>query len=56
MSVSAPSRPEALPTPPSRPPLYRRVLGRLLRWWRQLTAMRTALVLLFQLALSDIPG
>jgi cytochrome c biogenesis protein len=32
------------------------VTGRLLRWWRQLTAMRTALVLLFLLALAAIPG
>jgi cytochrome c biogenesis protein len=32
------------------------VLGRLLRWWRQLTAMRTALVLLFLLAVAAIPG
>jgi cytochrome c biogenesis protein len=32
------------------------VLARLLRWWRQLTAMRTALVLLFLLAVAAIPG
>jgi cytochrome c biogenesis protein len=32
------------------------VLTRLLRWWRQLTAMRTALILLFLLALAAIPG
>jgi cytochrome c biogenesis protein len=32
------------------------VAGRLLRWWRQLTAMRTALVLLFLLAVAAIPG
>jgi cytochrome c biogenesis protein len=32
------------------------VTGRLLRWWRQLTAMRTALVLLFLLAVAAIPG
>ncbi|MBY3554604.1 cytochrome c biogenesis protein ResB [Modestobacter lapidis] len=30
--------------------------GRLLRWWRQLTAMRTALMLLFLLAVAAIPG
>ena len=29
---------------------------RLVRWWRQLTAMRTALILLFLLALAAIPG
>jgi cytochrome c biogenesis protein len=57
VSVTAPPRPpEALPTPPSRPPLHRWAAGRLLRWWRQLTAMRTALVLLFLLALAAIPG
>ncbi|MCW2696081.1 MAG: ResB-related putative cytochrome C-type biosis protein, partial [Modestobacter sp.] len=56
MTVSAPPRAEALPTPPSRPPLHRRLTGRLLRWWRQLTAMRTALVLLFLLAVAAIPG
>ncbi|PZA19687.1 cytochrome c biogenesis protein ResB [Modestobacter versicolor] len=32
------------------------MLARLLRWWRQLTAMRTALVLLFLLAVAAIPG
>ncbi|WP_448615461.1 cytochrome c biogenesis protein ResB [Modestobacter sp. URMC 112] len=57
MTTTAPPRPpEAVPTPPSRPPLHRVVGSRLLRWWRQLTAMRTALVLLFLLALAAIPG
>ncbi|NEK93249.1 cytochrome c biogenesis protein ResB [Modestobacter muralis] len=32
------------------------MLARLLRWWRQLTAMRTALMLLFLLAVASIPG
>lgn len=43
------------PTPPSAPPPLRPVeLG---RWaWRQLTSMRTALVLLFLLALAAVPG
>ena len=43
------------PTPPSAPPaLSPRELA---RWaWRQLTSMRTALVLLFLLALAAIPG
>jgi cytochrome c biogenesis protein len=43
------------PTPPSAPP----ALGprELSRWaWRQLTSMRTALVLLFLLALAAVPG
>ena len=41
--------------PPSTPPaLTPRELG---RWaWRQLTSMRTALVLLFLLALAAVPG
>jgi cytochrome c biogenesis protein len=57
MTTTAPPRPPvAPPTPPSPPPLFGRVTGRLLRWWRQLTAMRTALVLLFLLALAAIPG
>ena len=57
MTTTAPPRPPAAPsTPPSRPPLHRQVTGRLLRWWRQLTAMRTALVLLFLLAVAAIPG
>ena len=56
MTVTAPPRPAEVPTPPSRPSTGRRVLARLLRWWRQLTAMRTALVLLFLLAVAAIPG
>ena len=43
------------PTPPSAPPALGPV--ELSRWaWRQLTSMRTALVLLFLLALAAIPG
>ncbi|RLV50499.1 cytochrome c biogenesis protein ResB [Nocardioides mangrovicus] len=46
------TRPE---TPPSEPPDLRP--RELLRWaWRQLTSMRTALILLFLLALAAIPG
>jgi len=56
VTVTAPPRPAEAPTPPSRPSTGRRVLARLLRWWRQLTAMRTALVLLFLLAVAAIPG
>jgi cytochrome c biogenesis protein len=57
VTITAPPRPPASPaTPPSPPPLLGRVAGRLLRWWRQLTAMRTALVLLFLLAVAAIPG
>jgi cytochrome c biogenesis protein len=56
VTTTAPSRPAAPATPPSPPSVGRRVLNRLLRWWRQLTAMRTALVLLFLLALAAIPG
>ena len=44
-----------LPPPPAGPPAMSPVeLG---RWaWRQLTSMRTALILLFLLALAAIPG
>ena len=43
------------PTPPAAPPGLRPV--ELSRWaWRQLTSMRTALVLLFLLALAAVPG
>ncbi len=43
------------PTPPSAPPALSPV--ELSRWaWRQLTSMRTALILLFLLALAAVPG
>jgi cytochrome c biogenesis protein len=48
--------PRTAPVPPSPPPAHRRVGGTLLRWWRRLTAMRTAIILLFLLALAAIPG
>jgi cytochrome c biogenesis protein len=54
MSVLAPPRQADAPAP--RPPVRRRVTGRLLAWWRRLTAMRTAIILLFLLALAAIPG
>jgi cytochrome c biogenesis protein len=38
------------------PAAPRRAAGRLLHWWRRLTAMRTAIVLLFLLALAAVPG
>jgi cytochrome c biogenesis protein len=56
VSATAPPRPEAPAPPPSPASPDRRLLARLLRWWRQLTAMRTALVLLFLLALAAVPG
>ncbi|WP_369132918.1 cytochrome c biogenesis protein ResB [Modestobacter sp. I12A-02662] len=56
MTTTAPARSSSAPPPPSRPSAGRRLLTRLLRWWRQLTAMRTALVLLFLLAVASIPG
>ncbi|MCF6745620.1 cytochrome c biogenesis protein ResB [Blastococcus sp. KM273128] len=55
MSVEAPPRPAA-PAPPPGPSVGRRLGGLLLRWWRRLTAMRTAIVLLFLLALAAVPG
>jgi len=48
--------PRTAPVPPSPPPAHRRVTGTLLRWWRRLTAMRTAIILLFLLAMAAIPG
>lgn len=54
MTVLSPPRPPATSAP--RPPARRRVAGRLLTWWRRLTAMRTAIILLFLLALAAIPG
>jgi cytochrome c biogenesis protein len=55
VTVAAPPRPAAAP-PPARPSASSRVAGRLLQWWRRLTAMRTAIVLLFLLALCAVPG
>ncbi|MCW2700054.1 MAG: ResB-related putative cytochrome C-type biosis protein [Blastococcus sp.] len=56
MTVTAPPRESAAPTPPARPSAGRRVGDRLLSWWRRLTAMRTAIILLFLLALAAVPG
>jgi cytochrome c biogenesis protein len=55
VSVTAPPRSTASP-PPDLPSAGRRAAGRLLQWWRRLTAMRTAIVLLFLLALAAVPG
>ena len=54
-ATEAGASPTMPPAPPAAPPaLSPRELG---RWaWRQLTSMRTALVLLFLLALAAIPG
>ena len=42
---------------PGSPPGARRSISGWLRWaWRQLTSMRTALVLLFLLAVASVPG
>ncbi|GAB3194500.1 cytochrome c biogenesis protein ResB [Geodermatophilus arenarius] len=56
MTTTAPPRPAAAPPPPAPPSGLRRAGGFLLRQWRRLTAMRTAIVLLFLLALAAIPG
>jgi cytochrome c biogenesis protein len=56
VTVAAPPREAATPPPPARPSLGRRLGSLLLRWWRRLTAMRTAIVLLFLLALAAVPG
>jgi len=54
VSVAAPPRPPAEAAPG--PSVPRRGVGLLLRWWRRLTAMRTAIILLFLLALAAVPG
>ena len=54
MTVTAPPRP-AVP-PPASPAPGRRLTATLTHWWRRLTAMRTAIVLLFLLALAAVPG
>jgi len=51
--VTVLDRPAVSAPGPSAP---RRGVGLLLRWWRRLTAMRTAIVLLFLLALAAVPG
>ncbi len=57
MSLAAPPRPAAAPPPPPpEPSASSRLGGLLLRQWRRLTAMRTAIVLLFLLALAAVPG
>lgn len=56
MTITAPPARPAAPPPPARPSWGRRLSGQLLRWWRRLTAMRTAIILLFLLALAAIPG
>jgi cytochrome c biogenesis protein len=54
VTVLDPPRPATTSAP--RPPARRRLTARLLAWWRRLTAMRTAIILLFLLALAAIPG
>ncbi|WP_029433533.1 cytochrome c biogenesis protein ResB [Blastococcus sp. URHD0036] len=57
MTVTAPPREAAAPSPPpARPSAGRRAWNLWVRWWRRLTAMRTAIILLFLLALAAIPG
>jgi cytochrome c biogenesis protein len=50
------SAPAPEPAPPTRPGLIRSVLAFLRNVWRQLTSMRTALILLFLLAVASLPG
>ena len=54
MSVDVKDRPEAAPK--RKRPLWRRPLALARKWWGQLTSMRTALILLFALAVGAIPG
>ncbi len=56
-AADAATRLSTQPTPPeSAPRPRRRALAPLIRTWRRLTSMRTALVLLFLLALAAVPG
>jgi cytochrome c biogenesis protein len=55
-SVTAPPRTDPAAPPPARPSSVVRLLAFLRNLWRRLTAMRTAIVLLFLLALASIPG
>ncbi len=48
--------PESGPAVPARPGVLRSLLAFLRNVWRQLTSMRTALILLFLLALASLPG
>lgn len=54
MTATATTRPPT--SPPRRPSAVRTILAAVRNTWRQLTSMRTALVLLFLLALAAIPG
>jgi cytochrome c biogenesis protein len=54
VTITAP--PHVPAAPPAGPSFGRRFAGRLLQWWRRLTAMRTAIILLFLLALAAVPG
>ncbi|MEP6851138.1 MAG: cytochrome c biogenesis protein ResB [bacterium] len=48
--------PSPSPPPPAGPPAGAAVVRRLRMLWRRLTSMRTALVLLFLLAVASVPG
>ncbi|MGI8697174.1 MAG: cytochrome c biogenesis protein ResB [Mycobacteriales bacterium] len=54
-SISAALSTQPVP-PPQQPTPRRRVLAPAIRAWRWLTSMRTALILLFLLALAAVPG
>jgi cytochrome c biogenesis protein len=56
VTTTAPPRPAPPPSPTSGPSAAQRAGALLLRWWRGLTAMRTAIILLFLLALAAVPG
>lgn len=54
MSVDVKDRPEVAPKRGRSP--WRRPIALARKWWGQLTSMRTALILLFALAVGAIPG
>ena len=56
-TVDAATRLSTQPAPPAAPaPGRRQLMAPVRRTWRQLTSMRTALLLLFLLALASVPG
>ena len=56
MTTTVKTRPARASSPPPRPNRLTDVVNMIRRGWRRLTSMRTALVLLFLLAVASVPG
>ncbi|MDD7938166.1 cytochrome c biogenesis protein ResB [Actinomycetospora lutea] len=56
MTTTLPAPPGDAGPPPARPPRVRQALALARNTWRGLTSMRTALILLFLLAVASMPG